>query len=157
MVCTSRGPRRSFRMLVKDCSHPLWICRATQWILLAASLAWPVKIHSSSRSSIIQTDRHCLERDVPLYWSMYDDNQGWVSIRRCVSTTRSRQVGSTVWGRYWIWWAEACGRMSCMHHILGIRWYDFVTNAEVIEPTHQESLTTQIQRRRLALFDDFQT
>jgi len=34
--------------------------------------------------------------------------------------------------------------VSCQRHILGIRWYDFVRRAEVVNRTHQESLATQI-------------
>ena len=36
--------------------------------------------------------------------------------------------------------------------ILGIRWYDFITNAEVVGRTHHENLVTQIRKRRLAVF-----
>jgi len=32
-----------------------------------------------------------------------------------------------------------------------IRWYDFILNAEVINRTREESIATQVQRRRLAL------
>jgi len=35
--------------------------------------------------------------------------------------------------------------MSCQRRILGIRRYDFVTNGEVVDRTHQESLVTQVQ------------
>jgi len=42
--------------------------------------------------------------------------------------------------------------MSCQRRILGIRWYNFITNAEVVACTHQENLATQVQKRRLALF-----
>jgi len=42
--------------------------------------------------------------------------------------------------------------VSCQRHILGIRWYDFVRRAEVVNRTHQESLATQIRSRRLAVF-----
>jgi hypothetical protein len=42
--------------------------------------------------------------------------------------------------------------MSCQRHILGIRWYDFITNVEVVARTQQENLAAQIQRRRLAVF-----
>jgi len=53
-VCTLRGQRRSFRMLVKHRSRPLWTCRASQSSQLTASLTWAVgsQIHSSDRSSI---------------------------------------------------------------------------------------------------------
>ena len=41
--------------------------------------------------------------------------------------------------------------MSCQCRILGICWYDFTTNAEVVGRTHQVNLATQIQKRRLAV------
>jgi len=42
--------------------------------------------------------------------------------------------------------------MSCQNRILGICGYDFISNAEVVDRTHQENLATQIQRRRPAVF-----
>jgi len=42
--------------------------------------------------------------------------------------------------------------MSCQRRILGIRWYDFISNAEVVDRTREESIATQVQRRRLVLF-----
>ena len=43
-------------------------------------------------------------------------------------------------------------QMRCLRRILGIRWYDHITNAEVKTRTNSEDLHTQIKRRRLALF-----
>jgi len=43
--------------------------------------------------------------------------------------------------------------MFCQRRILGIRWYDFISNAEVVDRTCEESIAgAQVQRRRLALF-----
>jgi len=42
--------------------------------------------------------------------------------------------------------------MFCQWRILSIRWYNFVTNADMVDSTHQESLEEQIQRRQLAVF-----
>jgi len=45
--------------------------------------------------------------------------------------------------------------MTCQRHILGIRWYDVISNAEVFDRIHEESIiTTQVQRRRLPLFEN---
>jgi len=37
-------------------------------------------------------------------------------------------------------------------HVLPIRWYDFISNAEVVDRTREESIAIQVQRCRLALF-----
>ena len=42
--------------------------------------------------------------------------------------------------------------MSCHLRILGIRWYDFVTNATIINRTGQKSVRDKITRRRHAMF-----
>jgi len=42
--------------------------------------------------------------------------------------------------------------MSCQRRILGIRWYDFVTNATIINRTGQESVRDKITRRHHAMF-----
>jgi len=42
--------------------------------------------------------------------------------------------------------------MSCQRHILGIHWYDFVTNASIINRTGQESVHDKITRRCYAMF-----
>ena len=42
--------------------------------------------------------------------------------------------------------------MSCQRRILGIRWYDFVTNATIINRTVQESVCDKITRQRHAMF-----
>jgi len=42
--------------------------------------------------------------------------------------------------------------MSCQRHILRIRWFHHVTNAEVTSQTEQEDLTRHIHRRRAVVF-----
>jgi len=42
--------------------------------------------------------------------------------------------------------------MSCQRRILRIRWYDFITNATIINRTGQESVCDKITRRRRAMF-----
>ena len=42
--------------------------------------------------------------------------------------------------------------MRSLRRILGIRWFDFVTNAEVKDRTRLEDIEPRIRRRRLALF-----
>ena len=42
--------------------------------------------------------------------------------------------------------------MSCQRRILGIRWYDFVTNATITNRSGQESVRDKITRRRHAMF-----
>jgi len=41
---------------------------------------------------------------------------------------------------------------ACQRRILGIGLYDFISNAEVIDRTREESIAAQVQRHRLALF-----
>jgi len=42
--------------------------------------------------------------------------------------------------------------MSCQRRILRIRWFDHVTNADVVNQTGQEDLGSHILRRRMAVF-----
>ena len=42
--------------------------------------------------------------------------------------------------------------MSCQRQILGLRWYQFVSNASVINQTGQDSLCSRISSRHLTLF-----
>ena len=42
--------------------------------------------------------------------------------------------------------------MNCQRRILGIRWFNFVTNASVTSQTGEEGLAIRICRRRLSIF-----
>jgi len=42
--------------------------------------------------------------------------------------------------------------MCCQRRILGIRWYDFISNDEIVNQTCEESIAAHVQRRRLTLF-----
>ena len=56
-----------------------------------------------------------------------------------------------------IWLKADVNRLQAFHmrslqHILGIRWFDHVTNVEVKDRTRLEDIESRIRRRRLALF-----
>ena len=42
--------------------------------------------------------------------------------------------------------------MFCQRRILGIHWYDFVTNDAVVNRTGEDIIISRIRRRRMAVF-----
>jgi len=43
-------------------------------------------------------------------------------------------------------------KTSCLRRLLGIRWYDFVTNASVMNQTQQRGICSRIRDRHVSIF-----
>jgi len=135
----------------------LWTCRVIQLSLLTASLIWAVKYTQSGCSTTKIFRRIGIASSV-----MGRLTNVWRLWRLSISTKMRLYNAfvksillyvAEIWTilKSYVQKIEAF-HMSCQRRILGIRWYDFISSTKVVDRTHEESITTQVQRRRLALF-----
>jgi len=151
--CTLPGQRQNFRILVVDHNHPLWTYMAIQLSPLTASLTWAVNYTHLAVLPLRYSEGLVLPRVWWVNYPMSGDSWGRVSIQNAALQCSGNVYGAKTWTmlKSDLQKIEAF-HMSCHRCILGIRWYDFMSNADVVDRIPEESIAAQVQRRRVALF-----